>query len=125
VWKGDVPPKVKVFAWKLARNALPTRRRKFTKKIEQEDTCLLCGQAAETSFHATVECPQAFHLRQGMRAHWALPEEEWFRFTGPDWLLLLLDRYPTEQQDLCHLQVFCDNPGGFQKIGPGAENRVL
>jgi hypothetical protein len=25
----------------------------------------------------------------------------------------------------CHLQVFCDNPGGFQKIGPGAENRVL
>jgi hypothetical protein len=25
----------------------------------------------------------------------------------------------------CHLQVFCDNPGGFQKIGLGAENRVL
>jgi hypothetical protein len=25
----------------------------------------------------------------------------------------------------CHQQVFCDNPGGFQKIGPGAENRVL
>jgi hypothetical protein len=22
----------------------------------------------------------------------------------------------------CHLQVFCDNPRGFQKIGPGAEN---
>jgi hypothetical protein len=21
----------------------------------------------------------------------------------------------------CHLQVFCDNPGGLQKIGPGAE----
>jgi hypothetical protein len=25
----------------------------------------------------------------------------------------------------CHLQIFFDNPGGFQKIGPGAENRVL
>jgi hypothetical protein len=25
----------------------------------------------------------------------------------------------------CHLQVFCDNPGRFQKIGLGAENRVL
>jgi hypothetical protein len=24
-----------------------------------------------------------------------------------------------------HIQVFCDNPGGFQKIGPGAENRVI
>jgi hypothetical protein len=25
----------------------------------------------------------------------------------------------------CNLQVFYDNPGGFEKIGPGAENRVL
>jgi hypothetical protein len=25
----------------------------------------------------------------------------------------------------CHLQVFRYNPGGFQKIGPSAENRVL
>jgi hypothetical protein len=25
----------------------------------------------------------------------------------------------------CHLQGFCDNPEGFQKISPGAENRVL
>jgi hypothetical protein len=25
----------------------------------------------------------------------------------------------------CHLQGFCDNLGSFQKIGPGAENRVL
>jgi hypothetical protein len=25
----------------------------------------------------------------------------------------------------CHLQGFFDNPGGFQKIGIGAENRVL
>jgi hypothetical protein len=25
----------------------------------------------------------------------------------------------------CHLQVVCDNPGGFQKIGPRAENRLL
>jgi hypothetical protein len=32
VWKGDVPLKVKVFTWKLARNSLPTWRRKFTKR---------------------------------------------------------------------------------------------
>jgi hypothetical protein len=24
----------------------------------------------------------------------------------------------------CHLQGFCDNPGCYQKIGPGAEDRV-
>jgi hypothetical protein len=25
----------------------------------------------------------------------------------------------------CHLQGLCDNPEGFQKVGPGVENRVL
>jgi hypothetical protein len=40
LWKGGVPPKVKVFTWKLATNALPTRCRKFTRKMEQADTCL-------------------------------------------------------------------------------------
>jgi hypothetical protein len=84
VWKGGVPPKVNVFMWKLARNALPTRSRKFTRNKEQEDICLLCGLAPETSYHATVECPQAFNLRQAMRVHWPLPEEGWFQFTGPD-----------------------------------------
>lgn len=78
VWKGSVPPKVNVFTWKLARNALPTRRRKFTRKLEQEDTCTLCGITAETNFHATVECPQAYNLK-AMRMHWPLPDEKWFR----------------------------------------------
>jgi hypothetical protein len=66
---------VNVFTWKLARNAHLTRHRKFT-KMEHADTCMLCGLAAETSFHATVECPQAFNLRQAMRDHWKLPDEE-------------------------------------------------
>jgi hypothetical protein len=50
VRKGGVPPKVNVFIWKLARNALPTRRRKFTRNMEHGDTCLLCGLAPEVSF---------------------------------------------------------------------------
>jgi hypothetical protein len=103
VWKGGVPPKVNVFIWKLARNALPTRRRKFTRNMEHGDICLLCGLAPETSYHATVECPQAFNLRQAMRVHWPLPEEGWFQFTGPDWLLLLLDRCTPEQKEVTKL----------------------
>jgi hypothetical protein len=103
VWKGSVPPKVNVFTWKLARNALPTRRNKFNRNIEQMDTCLLCGLSTETSFHATVECPQAFNLRQAMRVHWTLPEEDWFKYTWPDWLLILLDRCTPNQRDLLKL----------------------
>jgi hypothetical protein len=45
------------------------------------------------------------------------------------WLVKGLERGPygpkiNRNLIKCHLQVFCDNPGGFQKIGPGAENRV-
>lgn len=63
IWSGDVPPKVNVFTWKLCRDALPTKRQKFVKKIEMEGTCCLCGLKAETGFHATIECPQAYNLR--------------------------------------------------------------
>ncbi|KAF8694211.1 hypothetical protein HU200_038341 [Digitaria exilis] len=31
-----------------------------------------------------------------MRAHWPLPVEEELVFSGPDWLLLLLDRYDSQ-----------------------------
>jgi hypothetical protein len=98
-----VPPKVNVFTWKLARNALPTRKSKFQRNIEHQDTCKLCGLTAETSFHGTAECPQAYNLRQAMRVHWPLPGEEYFTYTGPDWLLLLLDRCKPEQRDLTKL----------------------
>lgn len=99
VWKGNVPPKVNIFTWKLSRDALPTRRNKFIRKIELENTCTLCGQTAETSYHATVGCPQARNIRQAMREHWPIPDEALFEYSGPDWLLLLLDRCTKEQGD--------------------------
>lgn len=103
VWKGRVPPKVNVFAWKLARNVLPTRHSKYTRRMEREAVCNLCGLASETSYHATVKCPQAYNLRQAMRTHWRLPDESFFEYTGPDWLLVLLDRCLPEQRDLIKL----------------------
>ena len=35
-------------------------------------------------------CTKAKALRNEMRKLWNLPPENWFNFTGPDWLLLLL-----------------------------------
>jgi hypothetical protein len=71
----------------------------------------LCGISSEDSFHANIECPQAKHLRDAMREHWPLPTEDWFRRTGVDWLLLLLDKCSQEQGDLC-LLVFLKQTGG-------------
>lgn len=103
VWGGRVPPKVNVFTWKLAKDMLPTRRAKFVRHLEVGDRCLLCDRDTENSYHAVVACPQAQGLRAAMREHWPLPEEEQFSFTGPDWLLLLLDRCSPTQRDLVKL----------------------
>jgi hypothetical protein len=37
-----------------------------------------------------VACTKARALRFKMREVWSLPDEEEFKFTGPDWLLILL-----------------------------------
>jgi hypothetical protein len=44
----------------------------------------------EDSFHATVFCTKARALRDVMRKHWKLPDENEFKYTGKDWLLVLL-----------------------------------
>lgn len=103
VWSGSVPPKVNIFIWNLVRDALPTRRAKYVRKLEISDQCTLCDREAETSFHAVVSCPQAYGLRLAMREHWLLPDEKQFANSGPDWLLLLLDNCSPVQQDLVKL----------------------
>jgi hypothetical protein len=99
VWSGRVPPKVNVSIWKLARDILPTRRAKFIRKIEASDICPLCSRDVESSYHATVTCPQARGLRMAMRDHWQLPAESQFKYTGPDWTLLLLDQCSDSVRD--------------------------
>lgn len=96
IWKGGVPPKVNVFAWKLSRNALPTKRNKFIRGMEVNGICPICDREDESSYHATVAYPAARGLRSAMREYWLLPDEEQF-FSGPDWLLLLLNNCSAHQ----------------------------
>lgn len=98
VWKANVQPKVRVFAWKLAQDKLATWENKKKRKIEMFGTCPICGQKEETGFHATVECTLAKPLRASLREHWTLPDESLFSMTGPDWLLVLLDRLSSEKK---------------------------
>lgn len=93
IWSAHVPSKVRVFAWKVVRNGLPTRANKHRRHLESQSDCELCGWAREDVFHAVVACPHAKGLRDAMRAHWSLPREEEIINTGPDWLILILERY--------------------------------
>ncbi|WVZ52919.1 LOW QUALITY PROTEIN: hypothetical protein U9M48_003918 [Paspalum notatum var. saurae] len=103
IWNGSEQPKVKVFTWKLCKDILPTRRNKFLRTLEKDSTCEICGLIAESSYHVVVECSAAHDLRIAMRDHWSLPPEKAWRYTGPDWLLVLLDTCNKVQRDLVKL----------------------
>jgi hypothetical protein len=91
VWKANVPPKVRVFGWRLATDTLPTRNNKFRRNLELDDTCTICGSGKEDARHATITCTKAVFLRQAMRRCWKLPHEQTLRYTGKDWLLICLN----------------------------------
>jgi hypothetical protein len=92
IWTTKVPPKVRVFAWRLAKDRLATYVNRKKRTLAKHTTCQVCGREDETAYHAVVRCPKATTLRHELRVVWALPKVEDFRCTGPDWLLLLLDR---------------------------------
>jgi hypothetical protein len=59
IWQCPVPPKVRIFAWKLARNALATQVSMARRGMETLPTCTICGTEDETTFHAMLLCPHA------------------------------------------------------------------
>jgi hypothetical protein len=76
------------------------RKNKIKRKLEVDGICAVCGCEDESSYHATVACTKSKALRQEMRKIWDIPNENSFKFTGPDWLLILLDGINNEKRGL-------------------------
>ena len=91
IWNSKVPPKVKIFTWKLATNSLAVQVNRSHRLPNVLPTCTIRGMEDETGYHATMCCTKALALRQGLTACWRLPAEEKLTFTGHDWVLVLLD----------------------------------
>ena len=43
LWALQLPPKVKVFVWKLAHNGLATQSNKVARRMTEQSTCLIYG----------------------------------------------------------------------------------
>jgi hypothetical protein len=54
VWKPNVPPEVRIFAWKLARESLATNSNRKRHHITKDATCQVCGREVESEWHAVV-----------------------------------------------------------------------
>jgi ribonuclease HI len=86
IWKANVPPKVKTFAWKAASNALATELNKKSRGIKVTGTCLICGSAMEDTQHALFSCPHANHLWSAMSDVWHIPRLDELRVQDGTWL---------------------------------------
>jgi hypothetical protein len=99
IWKTKIPDKVKIFGWRVATNSLATKHNAFKRTIAVDDVCEICGMEQEDEFHAIIRCTRSTALRHAMKAFWVLPRDSEFRYTGPDWLQMLLYANPEEARE--------------------------
>jgi hypothetical protein len=66
VWKLKVPPKIKVFWWRVLHEFIPSRQILHRRHIEPIAHCEVCGSDSESMRHVLVDCSIAktfwFHI---------------------------------------------------------------
>jgi ribonuclease HI len=67
VWKLKVPPKVRIFWWRVLNNFLPSKAELKRRHIAQEDHCETCGSPEESLYHVVVSCTLAGSFWQAVR----------------------------------------------------------
>ena len=56
LWRLNLPPKIKIFAWKACINSLPTMEAINQRGISHSKTCPVCKNEAESIYHALLDC---------------------------------------------------------------------
>ncbi|CAL1388192.1 unnamed protein product [Linum trigynum] len=59
LWSLSIPPKLKFFVWRCAKNALAKKMNLFTRKCANSEACPLCNFPAESLHHCLFTCPHA------------------------------------------------------------------
>jgi len=59
VWKIRVPPKARVFWWRILHNSLPSKAELKRRHVEKESHCEVCGDPDETLYHIIFSCTVA------------------------------------------------------------------
>jgi len=59
IWKLKVPPKIKVFWWRVLHEFLPARQVLHRKHIEPIANCEVCGAESESIRHVLIDCTVA------------------------------------------------------------------
>lgn len=60
IWKLKVPPKIRVFWWRVIHEFLPTRKILHDRHVEPIANCELCGVDEESIRHVLCQCTVAW-----------------------------------------------------------------
>lgn len=69
LWRIKVPGKVRNFAWRLARNSVPTEAIRASRNMSDSNLCQICNGAEDTWRHALIYCTMS-------KCVWSLIDEE-------------------------------------------------
>ncbi|MBA0854919.1 hypothetical protein Goshw_006664 [Gossypium schwendimanii] len=74
IWKLKTLLKIRVFAWRLEHNLLPTKDRIALMHQHEDRECFRCGDKRETLIHALKDCPNARAVltRPSIKSKWTL-----------------------------------------------------
>jgi hypothetical protein len=61
LWQVQVPSKIRVFLWCLARHSLPSANVLHRRNMADHNSCALCG-AQDSWRHALLECNMAWYV---------------------------------------------------------------
>ncbi|KAK9924950.1 hypothetical protein M0R45_033291 [Rubus argutus] len=109
IWHACIPPKVRVFIWRLIRGVLPTRVA-LNKKVKLPDNhCVFCNNHAETDIHVFMQC-------KAIKTFWSASSVFCVPCDRPgtsicDWVWMTLDSYPNQKPDLffmCLWVIWCE-----------------
>lgn len=69
LWRVKVPPKLRTFAWRLARSSLPTGQERARRNMATTATCVICQAGTDSWRHALLDCNMA-------KSVWALRDDD-------------------------------------------------
>ncbi|KAK2637553.1 hypothetical protein Ddye_032345 [Dipteronia dyeriana] len=59
LWKLNIPPKVRIFAWRACMNEIPSLETLWKRKIIVDPRCISCGKGPESTSHTFFGCRTA------------------------------------------------------------------
>ncbi|KAL0463289.1 UNVERIFIED_CONTAM: hypothetical protein Slati_0216500 [Sesamum latifolium] len=62
IWNAKIPNKVKIFLWRLHKEAIPTMSTLIRRRCMVKPACSTCGAVEENSRHIFIDCPFARQL---------------------------------------------------------------